>query len=47
MEPYLDILKDFDTFLVMSVEPGFGARISCPRCWAKSARSARWSIPAS
>ena len=24
IEPYLEILRDFDTFLIMSVEPGYG-----------------------
>ncbi len=26
LEPYLDVLKEFDTLLVMSVEPGFGGQ---------------------
>ncbi len=26
LEPYLEVLKDFDTLLVMSVEPGFGGQ---------------------
>ena len=26
LEPYLDVLADFDTLLVMSVEPGFGGQ---------------------
>jgi ribulose-phosphate 3-epimerase len=35
LEPYLDILKDFDTFLVMSVEPGFGGQEFIPEVLSK------------
>jgi ribulose-phosphate 3-epimerase len=30
LEPYLEVLKDFDTLLVMSVEPGFGGQSFIP-----------------
>lgn len=35
LEPYLEILKHFDTFLVMSVEPGFGAQEFIPEVLGK------------
>ncbi|WP_072688794.1 ribulose-phosphate 3-epimerase [Rhodococcus marinonascens] len=36
IEPYLEILKDFDTLLVMSVEPGFGGQSFIPEVLAKA-----------
>lgn len=35
LEPYLDILRDFDTLLVMSVEPGFGGQSFIPEVLGK------------
>jgi ribulose-phosphate 3-epimerase len=35
LAPYLEILKDFDTFLVMSVEPGFGGQEFLPEVLSK------------
>ncbi len=35
LEPYLEILRDFDTLLVMSVEPGFGGQSFIPEVLGK------------
>ncbi|MGV0804957.1 ribulose-phosphate 3-epimerase [Mycolicibacterium setense] len=35
LEPYLEVLKEFDTLLVMSVEPGFGGQKFIPEVLAK------------
>ena len=37
LQPYLDILRDFDTLLVMSVEPGFGGQSFIPEVLSKVA----------
>ena len=37
IEPYLEILRDFDTLLVMSVEPGFGGQSFIPEVMTKVA----------
>jgi ribulose-phosphate 3-epimerase len=37
IEPYLELLRDFDTLLVMSVEPGFGGQKFIPEVLAKVA----------
>lgn len=35
LDPYLEILRDFDTLLIMSVEPGFGGQSFIPEVLAK------------
>ena len=35
LEPYLEIVKDFDTLLIMSVEPGFGGQEFIPEVLGK------------
>jgi ribulose-phosphate 3-epimerase len=41
VEPYLEILRDFDTLLVMSVEPGFGGQSFIPEVLSKVQRVRR------
>lgn len=41
LDPYLEILRDFDTLLVMSVEPGFGGQSFIPEVLDKVARVRR------
>jgi len=41
LEPYLEILRDFDTLLVMSVEPGFGGQSFIPEVLAKVSMARR------
>ena len=36
IEPYLEILKSFDTLLIMSVEPGFGGQAFMPEVLSKA-----------
>jgi ribulose-phosphate 3-epimerase len=35
LEPYLDVLREFDTLLVMTVEPGFGGQAFMPEVLPK------------
>jgi ribulose-phosphate 3-epimerase len=43
IEPYLDVLREFDTLLVMSVEPGFGGQSFMPEVLSK-VRTARQHV---
>ena len=43
IEPYLEILRDFDTLLIMSVEPGFGGQKFIPEVLSRSRPCAGWS----
>ncbi|KAF0968449.1 MULTISPECIES: ribulose-phosphate 3-epimerase [Gordonia] len=45
LDPYLEILRDFDTLLIMSVEPGFGGQKFMPEVLEK-ARAIRKFIDA-
>jgi ribulose-phosphate 3-epimerase len=45
LEPYLDVLREFDTLLVMSVEPGFGGQEFMPEVLDK-VRTARQHVNA-
>jgi ribulose-phosphate 3-epimerase len=41
LEPYLEILPEFDTLLIMSVEPGFGGQVFMPEVLVKVAIARR------
>ena len=41
LEPYLEILPEFDTLLIMSVEPGFGGQLFIPEVLVKVAIARR------
>jgi ribulose-phosphate 3-epimerase len=41
LEPYLEILPEFDTLLIMSVEPGFGGQVFIPEVLVKVAVARR------
>ena len=45
LEPYLEILRNFDTLLIMSVEPGFGGQTFIPEVLTK-VRTARRLVDA-